>query len=115
MNNNNTAIQSLDTAAPVGITGHECTVTGTINTYFGSNALLAKFYAGTPTSIVAIMAKAPQAVIVTIPRAIYNGEGNPNASGKNQDIMLSLAWRASKDETYTNALITMDRFEYYEA
>lgn len=115
INNNNTPIISADSRAPVGIIGHECTVTGTLSTYFGSNALLTKFYNGTPTTIVAIMAKAPQALIVTVPRVIYTGDGTPNASGKNQEMMLNLAWRASKDETYTNALITMDRLEYYEA
>ena len=115
INNNNTAIQSVDTVGPVGITGHECTVTGTLSTYFGSDALLAKFYAGTASSIVAIMAKSPQAVVVMLPRVIYTGDGTPNASGKNQDVMLNLGFRASKEETYTNALITMDRLEYYEA
>lgn len=113
--NNLTEIGSLDTSGAVGITGHECTVTGTMDTYFGSHALLTKFYAGTPSAIVSIMAKAPQAFIVTLPRVIYNGGGSPNAGSKNVDVMLSLSFRASKDETVTNALITCDRLEYYEA
>lgn len=115
INNNNTPIIANTSTSAVGITGHEATVTGNVSTYFGSRALLTKFYAGTPTSIVAILAKSPQALIVNIPRAIYTGGGLPNASGKNQEIMLDLTFRASKDETVTNALITMDRFEYYEA
>lgn len=115
INNNNTPVLSNGDSAPVAITGHEMTVTGSISTYFGSNALLTKFYAGTPTTLFCVIAKAPQALVITVPRVIYNGNGSPNASSKNQDVMLDLAWRASKDETYTNALITMDRFEYYEA
>lgn len=115
ISNNLTPVESIDTAGPVSITGHECTVTGTMDTYFGDDTLLAKFYAGTASSIVSIVAKAPQAVIVTLPRVIYNGGGSPNATGKNTEITASYSFRCSKDETTTSALATIDRLEYYEA
>lgn len=113
--NNLTPVESIDTAGPVSITGHECTVTGTMETYFGDDTLLAKFYAGTASSIVSIMTKGNQAMIFTLPRVIYTGGGSPNATGKNTEIMNSLQYRASKDEVYTSALVTLDRLEYFEA
>ncbi len=59
--------------------------------------------------------KDSRAFIVTLPQITYNGDGSPNASGQNQDVMLPLAFKASKEETYTNAQILFDRLEYYEA
>ena len=51
---------------------------------------------------------------MAVPRAIYTG-GGPNDPGKNQITTAQFAWKASKDETVTNAQITMCRFEYVEA
>lgn len=122
LNNNITPIEAVDSQGPAGLTGHECTVTGQIRSYFGSNALLTKFYAGTATSI-AIRAKksgagagtsGTQAFVLNFPRVTYNGEGSPNASGKNIDIDLPLSFAAAKDESVTNAIITFSRFEYIE-
>lgn len=114
INNNATPIDAVDSLGPAGITGHECQVTGSMSTYFGSDSLLAKFYAGTASMLSIRATKGTQAIVVTLPRVIYNGDGSPQAGGKNQDVMLNLNWRASKDETYTNAQITADRFEYIE-
>jgi hypothetical protein len=113
INNNITPVEAIDSTGPVSLTGHECTVSGTMDTYFGSDTMLAKFYAGTASSIVTIMTKGNQAMILTLPRVTYTG-GSPNATGKNTENMLSLSWRASKEETYTNALVLMDRFEWWE-
>lgn len=113
--NNITAIESVATMGAAGLTGHACTVTGQINTYFGDNSLLTKFFAGTLTSLNVRAVKDSRAFIVTLPQITYNGDGSPNATGQNQDVMLPLSWKASKEETYTNAQILMDRIEYYEA
>jgi len=115
INNNDTPIDDITTLGPAGITGHESTVTGTLTPYFGDNSLLTKFFAGTATSISIRATKGSQAFIVQIPRAIYNGGGSPNSSGKNQDQMLPLNFKASKDEALTNAQICFDRLSYFEA
>jgi hypothetical protein len=112
--NQTTAIDEAASMGPAGLTGHSCAVTAKINTYFGDNALLTKFFNGTPTSLNGRVAKNGMAVIVTIPAATYDKEGSPNASGKDQDVMLPLGLTAWKDETYTNAMILFDRIEYFE-
>lgn len=113
INNNVTAIEAVDTMGAAGLVGHSCTVTGQINTYFGDNTLLTKFFAGTASNINARAIKNNLAFIVTLPQITYNGDGSPNAGGLNQDVMLPLAFKASKEETTTNAHILFDRFEYY--
>lgn len=116
LNNNSTMIEPLDSEYALGITGHALDVTGTVEPYFGSNALLTKYQAGTATSLASYVynSVSKQAVIFSIPRLIFAGDGSPNASGSNVDVMLPLSWRASKDEDVTNAMITLDRFEYVE-
>lgn len=116
MSNNSTMVESLDSEAAVGIVGHALDVTGTVETYFGSNALLTKYHAGTTTSLTTYVYNSisGQALIHSIPRLFFAGDGSPNASGSNVDVMLPLSWRASKDEAVTGAMITLDRFEYVE-
>jgi hypothetical protein len=113
INNNLRAIESIDELSPVAVREGECTVTGTIRSYFGDNTLLAKFYAGTPTSINSRFQKNGQAVIWQFPRVTYRGGGDPNVAGKNQDVELPLEWQSSKD-TATSAHVICDRIEYYE-
>ncbi len=110
-----TAIESVDSVGAVGITSHSRAVSGTMSTYFGDNALLTKFFAGTLTSLNVRTVKESRAVILTIPQLTYDKDGSPNAGGKDQDVMLNLGWTASKEETYTNAMVLMDRMEYVEA
>ena len=109
-----TPIEAVDSMGAAGLTGHSCKVTGNINTFFGDNTYLTKFFAGTPTSLNIRAAKLGRAVVMTVPQITFNGNGSPNAGGIDQDVMLPLAWKASKDEAITNAMILMDRFEYYE-
>lgn len=112
--NNVNPIEEVATMGPAGMIVHSCAVTGTLNTYFGDTTLLAKFFAGTLTSVNVRAAKSNRAFITTIPQITYNSDGSPNASGKNNDVMLSLGFVASKEETITNALILFDRLEYFE-
>lgn len=116
LNNNSTMIEAIDAEAAQGITGHALNVTGTAEFYFGNNALLTKYLAGTPTSLSSYVynSLSGQALIFSLPRVIFAGDGSPNASGSNVDVMLPLSWTASKDETVTSAMITLDRFEYVE-
>jgi hypothetical protein len=113
IDNNLRALDSVDEDAPVAINDGECKVTGKTTTYFGSDAEVAAFYAGTPRSLNARVAKNGQALIYQIPRATYRGGGNPSASAKNTDVMADFDYQSSKDEL-TNAHIVLDRVEYFE-
>lgn len=114
LNNNLASIEAVDSQSPVGTQENECTVTGKCTSRFGDNSLLAKFYAGTPTSFNSRVAKNSQAIIWTFPRVTIKGGGNPAASGKNQEVDLQLDWKAAIDTTYTNSQILCDRIEYFE-
>ncbi|EHK56900.1 phage tail tube protein [Allomesorhizobium alhagi] len=83
-----------------------------LETYFGSNALLTKLFAGTATNINIRIAKDSQAMIWAVPRLTYT-DGAPNATAKNTDAMLPLSSQASKD-TLTSAHAILDRLEYFE-
>jgi len=112
-NNNLRAITAVGNVGAVDIGVGECQVEGTLETYFGSNALLAKLLAGDAGSINLRTAKDGQAVIDALPRVTFTG-GAPSAGGKNQDVMISLTFQASKD-TLTAAHRVIDRVEYFEA
>lgn len=113
INNNLRTNESVDEDSPVAVREGEFAVTGSLNTYFGSRTLLAKFYSNAPTSLATRIGKNNQAVIFQVPRAIYRGGGNPSATAKNTDVMLPLEFQASKDPL-TEAHFIFDRFEYVE-
>lgn len=113
INNNNRQLEAVDSTSPVSINSGECTVTGTMETYFGSNALLTKFYNGTTTAINSRVVKNNQALIWQFPRVTYKGNGNPQATGKNTDVMASFDFSATIDTTLTNKQVQLDRLEYY--
>ncbi len=113
INNNLRQLEDVGSQSPVAVREGECTVTGKITTYFGDNTLLQKFYNGTPTSINARVAKSSQALIYQMPRVIIRGDGNPQATGKNTDVMMSCSWQASLD-TATNSHVMLDRISYFE-
>lgn len=103
---------AVDNFGGVYIREGENTVTGTIETYFGSNAVLAKFYDGTVTSINARAAKDNQAIIVQVPRVTLRGGGNPQATGKNTTVMASYELSGSIDPL-TNSNIMFSRLEFF--
>lgn len=113
INNNNRQLEAVDSTSPVGINSGECTVSGTMETYFGSNSLLTKFYAGTATAINSRVVKNSQALIWQFPRVIYKANGNPQATGKNTDVMVSFDFSAVYDSTLTLKQVQLDRLEYY--
>lgn len=113
VNNNLRTIEAVDSVSPVLVNPGECTVTGTITTYFGSDTILAKLYAGTLTSFNCRVAKNSQALIFAFPSVTLT-TGVPAATAKNTDVVLTSAFSATIDTT-TNAQILLDRFEYYEA
>jgi hypothetical protein len=111
--NNNRQLEAVDSTSPVGINSGECTITGTMETYFGSNSLLTKFYAGTTTAINSRVVKSSQALIWQFPRVTYKGNGNPQATGKNTDIMASFDFSATYDSVLTLKQVQLDRVEFY--
>lgn len=114
INNNLRAIDELGNQNPAAIEEGEFTVTGTVDTLFGDNTLLAKFYAGTTTSINARVAKNGQATIFQFPRVTYRGGGQPQATAKNTDVMASFTFQSSQS-LLTTAHFIIDRVEYFEA
>jgi hypothetical protein len=112
--NNLRTIESVDATAPVAVREGECKVTGKMSTYFGSDTELAAFYAGTTRPINTRVAKNGQAIIFQIPRATYRDGGNPNATGKNTDVMADFSYQASYD-SLTASHIIVDRVEYFES
>lgn len=112
-NNNLRAVDELGNPNPAKIEEGEFTVTGTVDTLFGDDTLLAKFYAGTATAINGRVMKNNQAMIFAFPRVTYRGGGQPQATAKNTDVMLSMNWQSSKDPL-TSAHAILDRLEYAE-
>lgn len=115
INNNARMIESICSLSPVDVVPGEATVTGRMSTYFTDNSLLAKFYAGTPTSLAAVLTRGTQGFVVQIPRATYTGGGNPSATGKNTDVMADFEFTASASQDGTAAHVIFDRLEYFEA
>lgn len=113
--NNLSPVESLDAVGPQDLVPGECLVTGTLNTIFGDNTILSRYFAGTPTAINIALNKGTQMVFLTMPRVTLNSDGNPNAGGKNQIINANFGFRASKDDALTQTIISLDRLEYYEA
>ena len=112
--NNNLRILTADgEVGGVDIGVGEMAVTLNLETYFRSDALLEKLFAGAPTSVSAPVTKNNQAIIFTFTRLTYTG-GAPSAGAKNQDVMLPLTAMASIDPL-TESQMMMSRFEYYEA
>lgn len=112
ISNNLRTIEAVDSDAPVGVVDGEFNVSGQIETYFGSNTLLAKLYAGTPTSLNIRVSKNNQALIFQAPRVTLR-DGVPAAGGKNQDVTLSGQWAGAQDPV-TGVSCLLDRIEFYE-
>lgn len=112
--NNLRGIEDIQNAQLVGVNEGDFTVSLRLNTYFGSNALLTKFFDSTPSALNWQVNKDSQAMVWQAPRITYDRDGSPNVSRKNTDVMLPLAATASID-TLTSAHLLLDRFEYVEA
>lgn len=111
LNNNlreQTAVGSL------GLIGHgvgKVQITGTLRAYFGDSSLLAKYFAGTATSLNARVAKSGKAMIHTFPNVKFNA-ANANASAQNQDVIQEIQFTALRDAA-TATSYQIDRFEEY--
>ncbi len=97
-------------AVDVGVGSH--LPTGTVNAYFGSDALLAVAMAGTPSSLMARAQINSQALISTLPAVVFTNH-SANAGSIDADVMQSLEFQAYYDST-TGCQQQFDRVEYYE-
>ena len=85
----------------VGIGNGEFAVTGTLNTYFGSKAVLDKVINNTRTSFDTRLGRPDnnkQSLVFDFP-SIKLSAGAPSVSGKNADVMLSATFQALRDPT----------------
>lgn len=113
LNNNLRPLTAVGTVGRVQIGAGECTVEGTVESYFESNALFAKMIASTATSLNLRSNIDSQAVVIELPRVTFTA-GSPSAGAKNQDVLLPLTMMSSIDTAVTNAHIFMNRVPYYE-
>jgi hypothetical protein len=113
VNNNLRPITAVGNVGSVAVGTGEFGVSGSIETYFGDNTLLAKLINQTATSLNARAQLNSQAIIFDLPRVTFTG-GSAVASGKNTDITLPLSFQVSIDTT-TNAHLLINRIPYYEA
>ncbi|MGY5812005.1 phage tail tube protein [Rhizobium sp. LEGMi198b] len=106
------AIRNDGKVGAVDIGTGSCDVTINMQTYFGSNDFLVRLFSSAVSNLNLRIAKDNQAVIQSVPRMTMT-DGTTNAQGKNQDSMLPITAKASKDPL-TSAHILMDRLEYFE-
>ena len=112
INNNLRMITAIGNVGAVDIGVGECAASLQLETYFGSNALLAKLLDGELGNLSFRMAKDRQGLVIGFPRVTFT-DGAPSANAKNQDVTLPLAAQASIDPA-TGAQVLIDRFEYVE-
>jgi hypothetical protein len=111
-NNNLRLLNAVGNVGSVDIGIGEIAIDGTIEAYFGSNALLSKMFAGTVTNVSTRVTANSQALTYQFPRITLTG-GSPNAGAKNQDVVVQFKFMTSVD-TLTNAELVLDRHEYFE-
>jgi len=113
VNNNLRQQEAIGTIGAVGIGNGEFTVTGNINTYFGSPEIYNKVLDNTRTSFAATIGGTDaenQAYVVDLPSLKFSA-GAPTITGKNQDVMLQGTYQAimHPDLGYT---MSVGRFWY---
>lgn len=100
--------------AAIGIGVGRAMISGSLSTYFGSSALLAKVRANTASSY-DFRVQDPtgtKAYIVDMPRIKFTS-GNPEVQGVDTDMMIELAFTAVRHPTLGYE-VHMQRLEYYE-
>lgn len=100
---------AVGSVANIGIGEGTVNVTGNLEIYFADDAEYAKHLNDTESSLSFITTdSAGNAYVWDIPRLKY-GAGNPQAGGKDQDVLVSLDFTAFRDATDGNT-ITITRF-----
>jgi hypothetical protein len=123
ISNNLREQQAIGTLGLIGVGVGDFDVTGEIMTYFGDATLYDKFVAGTATSMATIIeggvilsaggsiGDISGAYIFDICRAKYE-DAEANSSSRNQDVMVTLQYRALLDSTVTGTAFQIARINY---
>lgn len=112
ISNNLREQNAIGTLGLIGIGSGDADITGTIEMYFGDETMYNKFIAGTATNINSRVAKNNQAYVFTWPNVKFE-DAEAVATGRNQDVLIPLQFRALRDST-TSTSFQVDRFEYFE-
>lgn len=112
INNNLRENYAVGQLGMIDVGAGSCDVTGTINSYYKTLAIYNKVLNATETSLNWRVDKDSKALVFDVPRAKFEG-GNPNASGRNQDVMLEATYRGLLHSTFGCA-IQLSRLEYFE-
>lgn len=115
IDNNLRTKNAIGSVGAVGIGAGECTVTGTLNTFFGTKDLVEKVINNTESSYDIRFTNSNnnnETLLLDMPRTKYS-EGAPTTPGKNDDVTVDLSFQAIKHSTlgYT---IRIGRFYYVE-
>lgn len=93
----------------IGIGAGTIELTGTLNAYFATNALMDKYLGSTTSSFsFRVSDAAGNAYIITFPKIKFTN-GQVLAGGIDQDVMAAMEWQAVRDPT-TDCMIQIDRF-----
>jgi hypothetical protein len=110
LNNNIRGLTSIGVLGNCDIGTGQVDITGTMNAYFKTSALYAKYLAGTATSIsFRLLDATGNAYIFTFPTVKFESD-KANAGSSNQDIVENIGWRALRNSTY-NCMIQIDKFD----
>jgi hypothetical protein len=102
---------AIGTLGLISVGAGDFDVTGEIQTYFGDSTLYAKYVAGTATSMSLITTSQSKAYVFGLPNVKFE-DGEAASGARNQDVMLTLQYRALLDTT-TNTSFQIDRFSEY--
>jgi hypothetical protein len=89
-----------------------CDVTGSINTYFENDTLLAKYKNQTKTAIGTIFKKAGKAVVIYLPTVTITS-ADKVTTGRNTDVEAKLSYVAQKNNNQLYS-VQIDMFHYLE-
>lgn len=110
MSNDLRGLQAVGEVGNIGVSAGDFTVTGNFSPYFSNDDMYQKFLNGTAFSLSyeAINPTTGEGYVFYFPRCKVQNS-NPDGSGKNTDIMESVAWTALEDPT-TNVTVQINRF-----
>lgn len=116
VDNNMRMQEAVSSVGAVGIGNGEFNVSGSLNVYFGSPAILQKVLDNARTSLSLRAGRQDgnrETLLMDLPSIKMSG-GSPSVSGKNQDVMLDATFQALMHQTllYT---IALQRFWYMPA
>lgn len=101
INGNNREQSALGTTDLIGVGIGKCQVSGTINTYFETSALMTKFLNDTASLLAfSIVDASSNRMMVTLQSMKYT-DGNVAVQGQNSDVMADLTFTGVKSGTYS--------------